>query len=230
MSVEIKAVVTDIEGTTSSLSFVKDILFPYAYKHMADYVWDHEKDVVDILDAVRVEERNADLTTQEIIEILLRYMDEDRKITPLKALQGMIWEQGYEDGTLGGHIYEDAVRGLHRWKEMGLRLYIYSSGSIAAQRLLFAHTTSGDLTPLFSGYFDTTTGGKKETESYERIAAEIGLPASEILFLSDSTEEINAASAAGMNVVILDREKVLFDSLGHLVAHDFDEILATENA
>lgn len=227
MSKDINAIVTDIEGTTSSLSFVKDILFPYAYENLPGFIEEHadEKDVEAILEAVREEENNPELSDREVVEVLLRYMDEDKKVTPLKTLQGMIWEKGYEDGSLHGHIYEDAAEGLKRWKGQGLKLYIYSSGSIAAQKLLFANTPEGDLTPLFSGYFDTTTGGKKEIESYEKIAQEIGLPAEEILFLSDSTEEIEAASAAGFNVIILDREGVLFDALGHDVMHDFKEIL-----
>lgn len=223
---KIKAIVTDIEGTTSALSFVKEVLFPYAYTHLPDYVYDHigEAEIDTILDAVREEENNSDLSTEEVIEVLLRYIDEDRKITPLKTLQGLIWEQGYSDGALQGHIYDDAVAGLKRWKKMGIDLYIYSSGSIAAQKLLFSHTAAGDLTKLFSGYFDTTTGGKKEASSYEKIAEAIGYPANEVLFLSDSTEEIVAAYDAGMKVIVLDREQVLFNALGHEVAHDFNTI------
>ncbi len=225
MKQEIKAIVTDIEGTTSSLSFVKDTLFPYAYNNLPDYVWDHEGEIAALLDDVRTEENNPDLSTAEVIEVLLRYIDEDQKITPLKELQGLIWEKGYKDGALMGHVYDDAVAGLKRWKEQGIDLYIYSSGSVRAQKLLFGHTKAGDLTSLFSGYFDTTTGRKNETESYAKIAAAIGLPVHEILFLSDSTEEISAAAAAGMNVVILDREKSLFDGLGHTIVHSFDGIL-----
>ncbi len=233
MQQEIKAIVTDIEGTTSSLSFVKDTLFPYAIAHLPDFIWDHEheKGIAELLNDVRAEEKNPDLNTQEVIEVLLRYIHEDQKVTPLKTLQGMIWEEGYKSGELVGHLYEDALRGLKRWKDQGIDLYVYSSGSIPAQKLLFAHTHVGDITTLFSGYFDTTTGGKKETESYEKIAENIGLPISEILFLSDSVEEINAAATAGMNVIILDREEALFDALGHTVSKDFEDILAeTVNA
>ncbi len=192
---------------------------------MPDYVWENEQDIAALLDAVRQEENNQDLSTQEVIEVMLRYIEEDQKITPLKTLQGLIWEAGYKSGELVGHIYEDAVRGLKRWKDHGIDLYVYSSGSIAAQKLIFGHTEFGDLTPIFSGYFDTTTGGKKDTESYEAIAKEINLPVSEILFLSDSTEEISAAAAAGMNVIILDREQSLFDAMGHTVVNNFDVIL-----
>lgn len=231
MSQSIKVILTDIEGTTSAISFVKDVLFPYAYKNLPDYVFDHrgEKEVAAVLDAVKEEEKNPDLTIEEVVEVLLRYIDEDRKITCLKTLQGMIWEHGYKDGVLKGHVYDDAVAGLKRWSSMGLRLYVYSSGSVPAQKLLFSNTPAGDLTPLFSGYFDTTIGGKKETRSYEKIADEIGVDPEEILFLSDSTEEIVAAGDAGMHVIILDREKVLFDALGYEKAADFDYILLDES-
>lgn len=225
MQQEIKAIVTDIEGTTSSLSFVKDKLFPYAVSHLPDYVWDNEKEIEGLLNEVRAEENNPDLSIQEVIEVLLRYIEEDQKITPLKALQGMIWEQGYNNGELIGHIYDDALTGLKRWKDQGVDLYIYSSGSVPAQKMLFSHTHVGDITSLFSGYFDTTTGGKKETASYEKIAAQLNLPVSEILFLSDSIEEINAAAAAGMNVIVLDRDENLIDALGFTVVKDFTTIL-----
>ncbi len=225
MAQEIKAIVTDIEGTTSALSFVKETLFPFAYKHLPDYVWDNEGDLSEILDAVREEERNTELSTAEVIEVMLRYIDEDKKVTPLKTLQGMIWEEGYKSGELIGHIYDDALEGLERWKDQGIKLYVYSSGSVPAQKLLFGHTKAGDLNALFSGYFDTNTGGKKETRSYELIAEQIKEPVENILFLSDSTDEIAAASDAGMSVIILDREKALIDALGYTVTHSFDTIL-----
>ena len=225
MDQEIKAIVTDIEGTTSALSFVKDTLFPYASKNLPDYVWDHEKEISELLDAVREEEQNSDLSLEEVIEVMLRYIEEDKKVTPLKTLQGMIWKAGYESGELVGHIYDDAAAGLNRWKDQGIDLYIYSSGSVPAQKLLFGNTKSGNLNPLFSGYFDTTTGGKKDTDSYSKIAKEIGVPVQEILFLSDSIEEISAAADAGMNVIVLDREGNVFDALGYTVTQSFDDIL-----
>ncbi len=225
MKQEIRAIVTDIEGTTSSLSFVKDTLFPYAYKNLPDYVWDNEKKISKILDDVRKEEKNPELNIEEVIEVLLRYIDEDKKITPLKTLQGMIWEEGYKSGELKGHIYDDALAGLRRWKDQAIDLYIYSSGSVPAQKLLFAHTKAGDLNGLFSGYFDTKIGGKKDEESYIKISDEIGVPAHEILFLSDSLDEINAAAAAGMNVIVIDREGSVFDALGHEVVNDFNDII-----
>ena len=225
MKQKIKAIVTDIEGTTSSLSFVKETLFPHAYKHLPDFVWDHEKELEPLLNEVREEEKNPDLSLEEVIEVLLRYIDEDQKITALKTIQGMIWEEGYKAGELKGHIYDDALEGLKRWKDQGIDLYIYSSGSIPAQKLLFGNTEAGDLNHLFSGYFDTTTGNKKEAESYTKIAAEIGVPEKKILFLSDSLDEINAAAEVGMNVVVLDREGSLFDAMGHKVVDNFEDVM-----
>lgn len=191
-----KAVLTDIEGTTSSIAFVTDTLFPYARARLADWIAAHAEEATPILKDV----------PGDPIETLTRWIDEDRKETALKTLQGLIWAEGYADGTLKGHVYLDAVEALRRWHADGLRLYVYSSGSIAAQKLIFRHSNAGDLTPLFSGYFDTTTGPKKEAESYSRIAAEIGLPVQDILFLSDSVPEIEAARAAGLQTCLVDRE------------------------
>ena len=196
----VKAVLTDIEGTTSSIAFVTDTLFPYARTRLADYIATHPAETAPLLDAVRAEESG------DPVETLLRWIDEDRKATPLKTLQGLIWAEGYADGTLKGHVYPDAVDALRRWHAQGLALYVYSSGSIAAQKLIFGYSNAGDLTPLFSGYFDTSSGPKREAQSYRHIAGEIGLPAAEILFLSDNAQEIVAAQAAGMQVLHIDRD------------------------
>jgi enolase-phosphatase E1 len=147
------------------------------------------------------------LTTQETIDILLQWMDEDRKVTPLKTLQGIVWKSGYDSGALRSHVYEDAVRALRQWHASGMAISVYSSGSIAAQKLLFSHTPYGDLTPLFSHYFDTTTGPKLESRSYERIAEALRTPAASIVFLSDHAGETQAATAAGMQTVLLAREQ-----------------------
>ncbi|MGH1378876.1 MAG: acireductone synthase [Alphaproteobacteria bacterium] len=225
MSKKIKAIVTDIEGTTSSLSFVKDTLFPYAYKKMSDFVLDNEAEISELLDDVREVEKNSGLSTEEVIEVLLRYIDEDQKITPLKALQGMIWEEGYNSGELVGHIYDDALVGLKKWSDQGIDLYVYSSGSVPAQKMLFGHTNVGDINDLFSGYFDTTTGGKKDVESYTEIASVIDCVPEEVLFLSDCVDEISAASTAGMSVVVLDRDNNSSNILGYDVVSNFDDIL-----
>ena len=223
----IKAIVTDIEGTTSSLAFVKNILFPYARANLADYVRRHadEPQVKSLLDDV-CKEAGAKLDTGQIIAQLIRWLDEDKKVTPLKSLQGLIWEAGYQQGDFKGPIYPDAVANLTAWKAQGLNLYSYSSGSVYAQKLIFAHSEYGDLTPLFSGYFDTHIGGKQEPASYCKIAQQLGLPAADILFLSDSKAELDAAQAAGFETVCLIRDSAPDPQAGHRQVISFDLITA----
>ena len=221
----VKSIVTDIEGTTSSLSFVKDVLFPYARARMGEFIRRHAKDpaVQRVLDEVR-RISGKKLTDAEVIDQLTRWIDEDRKITPLKNLQGMIWEDGYRQGDFKGHVYHDAVRQLRNWRRQGISIYVFSSGSVQAQKLLFAHTEYGDLTPLFSGYFDTTIGNKREAGSYRKIAEAIGTKPDEILFLSDIIEELDAARAAGMQVIGLVREGVPDLRSAYRQVRNFDEI------
>lgn len=195
----IRAVLTDIEGTTSSISFVADVLFPYARARLRDYCAAHPETVAPILAEVQAIEPGDPIATME------RWIDEDRKITPLKTLQGMIWDGGFRDGAFKGHVYPDAVAALRRWHAAGLALYVFSSGSVAAQKLIFGYSEAGDLTPLFSGYFDTTTGPKREAVAYTRIAEAVGLPPGEVLFLSDVAAETDAAKAAGMQALLIDR-------------------------
>ncbi|HZU65621.1 MAG TPA: acireductone synthase [Novosphingobium sp.] len=206
----VRAIVTDIEGTTSSIAFVAEVLFPYARARLAAYVAAHAQDLAPLLARVRAEAGDAGLDEQACVAQLLAWADADAKIGPLKELQGLIWAEGYADGTLKGHIYADAAAGLARWQAAGLKLYVYSSGSVAAQKLLFGHSEAGDLTGLFAGWFDTGVGGKKEAASYAAIARAIGettaIAAAEILFLSDVPAELAAARAAGLQVILLDRE------------------------
>lgn len=221
----IKAILTDIEGTTSSLSFVKDVLFPYARERLAEFVRAHAAEPAvrrELEEVRRLSGKN--LSDPEVIEQLIRWIDEDMKITPLKSLQGMIWEDGYKKGDFKGHMYEDAVRHLKKWKQADIRLYVFSSGSVQAQKLLFAHTEYGDLTPLFSGYFDTTVGSKREAGSYRKIAAAIGAPPGDILFLSDIKEELDAARMAGMQVMWLVRDGATDPHATHRQVRNFDEI------
>jgi enolase-phosphatase E1 len=221
----IRAVVTDIEGTTSSLAFVKDVLFPYARRAMPAFVRDHETELTDIRNEIGAALGKEKPSAPEMVQVLLQWMDEDRKITPLKSLQGMIWKTGYESGELQSHVYEDAVRGLRRWHAGGLRLYVYSSGSIPAQKLLFEYTAQGDLLPLFCGYFDTTTGPKLESASYAKITASLDLPARSIVFLSDHTGETRAAEQAGMRTIVLARETNGPATTEFPVASSFDDIV-----
>lgn len=180
-----KAILTDIEGTTSSLSFVHDTLFPYARARLPVYVAEHGGD----------------------LDQLLAWMDADAKVTELKDIQGRIWAEGYAAGVLTGHVYPDAAEALRRWHAEGMKLAVFSSGSVAAQKLIFGHSDQGDLSPLFSGWFDTTTGPKREARSYVLIADALGVAPADILFLSDIAAETDAAKSAGMRAMLIDREK-----------------------
>jgi len=220
----IKAILTDIEGTTSAVSFVFDVLFPYAAKHLPDFVRQHAEraDVAEQLTAVRRDSDEPEADVERVIDILLGWIAEDRKATPLKALQGMVWEQGYQAGQLKGHVYPDAVEALKRWHQEGFKLFVYSSGSIQAQKLIFGCSEAGDLSPLFSGYFDTTSGPKREAPSYARITQAIGVEPSQILFLSDIVEELDAARTAGMATCGLAREGG--ELAGHTTVDSFARI------
>jgi enolase-phosphatase E1 len=222
----IRAIVTDIEGTTTSLSFVKEVLFPYARERMEGFVKQHAEDsqVASLLEEARVAAQDKCLDLEGVISQLIDWIDIDAKVTALKSLQGILWEAGYRHGDLISHIYPDVERNLRAWDEAGLMLYVFSSGSVQAQKLLFAHTIGGDLTALFDGYFDTRIGPKQEANSYRRIAEDIGILPKEILFLSDIEKELNAAAEAGMKTVWLVREERLIPTASHFQVRDFDSI------
>jgi len=219
----IRGILTDIEGTTSAIAFVYEVLFPFARARIADYLRANagSPEVAEQIAAVG-REVGRELTTDEAIDRLLRWMDEDRKVTPLKQLQGMIWEEGFRSGEIRGHVYEDAVRRLREWHAQGLSLYVYSSGSVQAQRLLFGHSVAGNLTPLFSGYFDTRVGGKREAESYRTIARATGQAPGELLFLSDVPEELDAAREAGLETAWICRGARPDPDARHPQYADFD--------
>lgn len=215
-------VLTDIEGTTTAIAFVKDTLFPFAAAEFDAFLDAHEHDpeVAAILAEVRAIAREQDPRS-----VLRLWMAEDAKVTPLKALQGLMWRAGYLDGRLKGHLWPDVAPSLKAWSRAGLRLAVYSSGSVEAQRLLFGHSEAGDLTGLFTGFFDTKVGGKREAASYATIAAGLHLPADEILFLSDVAEELDAAAAAGLQCCQLVRpEDGTLPSARHRQAADFPEV------
>lgn len=220
----IKAVLTDIEGTTSAVSFVLDVLFPFAARHLPDFLREHAEDAeVDLqLRAVRLDSGEPLADVERVIQILLEWIAADRKATPLKALQGMVWEKGYQAGDLKGHVYPDAVEALKRWHQQGYELFVYSSGSIQAQRLIFGCSEAGDLSPLFSGFFDTTSGPKRDVKSYRTITEAIDRPAGEILFLSDIVQELDAARAAGMATCGVARDGV--ELAGHPCVASFAAI------
>lgn len=201
-------ILTDIEGTTSSISFVKDVLFPYARNALPAFVREHgqREDVRQWLDAVAIE-HGAVCSDDVIVEILQGMIDEDRKHTALKALQGMIWSGGYRSADFTAHIYPDAADMLQRWHDAGHPLAVYSSGSVPAQKLFFGHSDAGDLTGLFEGWFDTEVGHKRDAASYREITHRLERPAGDILFLSDVVEELDAAREAGMRTVLVDRRE-----------------------
>jgi len=226
--IEIRAIVTDIEGTTSAITFVRDVLFPYARKRLPAFVETHadQPDVQHWLHEAAKEAGYIEASRQEVIELLLRWIDEDRKSTALKALQGMIWKAGYEAGDYVAHMYPEVATRLRQWRADGLRLYVYSSGSVPAQQLFFRHSEAGDLAPLFAGYFDTETGPKREAESYRRIAAAIGEQPQHTLFLSDIVEELDAAREAGFQTGWLIRPPLELPARPrHPVFADFDAIV-----
>ncbi|WP_051710873.1 acireductone synthase [Andreprevotia chitinilytica] len=194
----VRVVITDIEGTTTSISFVRDTLFPYARPRLGSWLRAHaEEEAAQAVQAQVQHETGQALTQEQVIRQLEDWSDADRKVTPLKTLQGLIWAAGYADGSLIAPLYPDVAPALSHWRTAGLTLGVYSSGSVAAQQLLFGHTGAGDLTGWFSHWFDTTVGGKLESESYRHIAASLGVPASAILFLSDHSGEVAAAQQAG---------------------------------
>ncbi len=214
------AVVTDIEGTTTPIAFVRDVLFPYARARLADWVGRAEAQA-EIAETERMVPGQAPLTT------LLHWMEQDAKVAPLKNLQGMIWHEGYADGTLKGALYPDVAPCLRRWAKGGVRLFVYSSGSVEAQQLLFANSSDGDLTGLFGGFFDTRIGVKRDSESYNRLAIGLNVPTLEVLFLSDVEAELDAAAMAGMRTCQLVRpEDGTIASERHPVAADFNEVAA----
>lgn len=237
----IKALLLDIEGTTTPVDFVYKTLFPFAASHVEEFLRAHRSDTeIDGLlselrtengmDRARMDAAPAwnETTETERIGSASAYVkwliEKDRKLTPLKTLQGKIWEEGFRTGELKGEVYEDVAPAFSRWKRWGKRIAIFSSGSVLAQKLLFAHSTAGDLSIFLSGYFDTTTGPKREAESYRKISRELQLKPDEILFISDVVEELDAAKLAGMVTALAVRGDAQIPDGGHPAITKFSEI------
>lgn len=221
------ALLLDIEGTTTPITFVKDILFPYIKEHLEDYLsahWEEDECKQDVhLLKKQVEEdirlnracpvhapdqtvhTDEEKAIREVVDNVLWQMAADRKTTALKQLQGHMWRAAYAAGKIKGEVYQDVVPSIRLWRRQGLKIYIYSSGSVEAQKLLFGYSVEGDLLDLFDGHFDTNMGAKVERKSYERIAERIGCQAEELTFLTDLTREAKAAEDAGVNVVVVVR-------------------------
>jgi enolase-phosphatase E1 len=240
-------VLLDIEGTTTPITFVHDVLFPYARVRVRAYLEEAASDpeIRQIIEDLRRELPGSGFVppaeNQEAVERaraasreprdadIVRYvywlMDRDRKSGPLKALQGRIWEQGYATGALRGEVYPDVPEAFARWTAGGVRIGIYSSGSVLAQKLLFANSTAGDLSRFLSGYFDTAVGAKKEAVSYRRIVEALGLAASRVLFVSDVAAELDAAREVGLPTVLAVRPPARPpESSAHAAVESFDEI------
>jgi len=201
-----RGILLDVEGTTSSISFVYDVLFTFARHHIADFLAQNSSnpEVRAAAASLAAETGATDASlddpasTRRLSLAAIDLMNRDIKSTPLKALQGMIWKRGFDSGELVSHVFADVPDSIAQWADSGVDVRIYSSGSIDAQKLFFSHTSHGDLTPHLRGHYDTTTGPKREAASYRAIATDMGLEPREILFISDVGEELDAARQAGM--------------------------------
>jgi enolase-phosphatase E1 len=223
----IKFILSDIEGTTSSISFVVDVLFPYFLENSHKLLNIPNNPIVlqafEETKMIVKSEVNKEITSLiEAVEFWNLWCKIDRKITPLKSVQGLIWEEGFKSGIIKGHVYSDVRRNFEEWTKDKIQLGIFSSGSISAQRLLFGHSIVGDLTIFLSAYFDTTSGGKKEVSTYSKIVSELNLDSKEICFLSDVKEELKAAESCGMLTIQLVRENTIQSWKN--VAKDFDDV------
>ena len=240
MSPSPRGILLDIEGTTSSISFVYDVMFPYARKHFASYLAEHwntpavdaalpllaDDLAADSVEAMFGDDKDSDAQQKIVVARLIQLMDDDVKATGLKKIQGLVWQAGFHSGEMVAHVYDDVRPALEAWKATGIDIRIYSSGSVHAQHLFFQHSVAGDLLPFFSGHYDTTTGAKADADSYRAIANEFGLPSEEILFVSDVVAELEGALAAGMQTVLSIRagNKAVENADKYTAVTSFDEI------
>lgn len=233
---DIRGILLDIEGTTTPIAFVHDVLFPYARDHVRHYLVQHGTELTEDIAQLRQEHaRDVSSGAQppplthdpDSIAIYVHWLiDRDRKSIGLKSLQGKIWREGYANGTLKAEVFSDVRPAFERWQKAGLRISIFSSGSTLAQQLLFAHTANGDLTTFISDYFDTNVGAKGEAESYRRITKKMNLAANQILFVSDVAAELEAAAAAGMKTRLSIRpgNQLQPDSNRFQIIHTLNEV------
>jgi len=222
-------ILLDIEGTTSSISFVHDVLFPFARKEAQSYLAGHwQAPQVQETGKLLLEEAGmgaVEPSPATCLAAIHSLMDRDAKVTGLKRIQGWIWKSGYESGVLKAHVYPDLVPALKRWRSRGCPIFIYSSGSIEAQKLFFGHTIEGNLLEFFQGHFDTTIGPKVESSSYLAIAQAVGIPPENILFFSDAPREVEAAKQAGLQVRLVKRPGNPPATVDHVeMVETFDEV------
>ncbi|MCC6717775.1 MAG: acireductone synthase [Acetobacteraceae bacterium] len=188
------AVLTDIEGTTTPATFVQGVLLPFARAALPD--WTARIDLPEVASVLA--EVGRMVPDQAALTTLQHWSDRDLKLAPLQQLQGMIWEQGYADGALRGEVFADVAPHLRAWAAGGVRVFTFTSGSIQAQRLIFGHSTDGDLSGLIAGFFDTRIGAKRDPDTYVRLAIAMNVPTAAVAFLSDTEAELDAATTAGM--------------------------------
>jgi enolase-phosphatase E1 len=222
----IRAVLCDIEGTTTSIAFAHEVLFPVSYEKMESFLKEHWNNpaISRELDALRAQITKENVTADDVITLLRSWIRSDKKETNLKSIQGKIWKESFESGTIRGHVYPDVPVCFKKWKAEGMKIAIFSSGSVEAQQLIFRYSDAGDLSPYIDAYFDTTTGPKKEAASYRAIAEKLQASAEEILFLSDVEAELDAAREAGMKTTLLIRDGKELQS-SHPVANNFNQVL-----
>jgi len=238
---QVRAILLDIEGTTTPVDFVTKTLFPYASRKFGAFIRENTVNaevrafVEDLQAQHRVDEQNGlqppswrDDSEEERLRSSAAYghwlITRDSKCTPLKALQGKIWQQGYASGELKGEVYSDVPVAFERWKRQGKMICIYSSGSVLAQRLLFGSVATGDLTQYVSAFFDTRVGAKAEAESYRKIAAAVSLEQGQFLFLSDAAKEIEAARSAGMQALLCERTSSNETESARDAIHNFNDV------
>ena len=219
MTLAVRGILLDIEGTTTPIAFVHEVLFSYARLRVREYLTEHfdsaelredlerlrEEQAVDLKQNLKppgLVDGSRDATIGSFVAYITWLMDQDRKSPGLKSLQGKIWREGYLDGSLRAQLFPDVAPALERWHAAGVTISIFSSGSTLAQQLLFAHTEAGDLSKFITKYFDTAVGAKTDVESYRQIAASLSLPATDVLFISDVVAELDAAKRAGMETFL----------------------------
>lgn len=234
----IQIILLDIEGTTTPIDFVHKTLFPYAKAKIGDYVSQNFNEIQTEIAQLKTEYKKdfsdqlygrdfREDSPETIVNYLQFLIDADRKSTPLKSLQGKIWQNGYESGELESVMFEDVLNSFKRWKDAGKTMAIFSSGSVLAQKLIFKYSNYGDLTAFISNYFDTNVGGKREAESYRQIAATESFPQVEnFLFISDIVAELDAARQAGMQTALSVRlgNPPIEEEATHRIVQSFDEI------
>lgn len=221
---KIKAVVTDIEGTTSNIEFVHQVLFPYSKEHLPAFVTAHWTDLEIRPYLAQVEQEVGSTEPDAVIGKLLQWVEQDVKATPLKALQGKIWKQAFEEKLFTSHVYADAYTHIKGWYEGGIPVYVFSSGSVDAQIGIFGHTVEGDMTPFLRGYFDTEIGAKREPGAYRHIIESTACEAGAVLFLSDVVQELDAAAEVGMQTCLLIRGDSPDNADRHPSVSSFDEL------